>query len=296
MSDENQNSISIDAVKEQIASNKDFQKSIVEIAMQTEIGKNVLNNHLSNNKPNDDAIREATKTAYTNVDGIAKKYGFEKPSDLKSTEHLDKIFAGYQKEIDSLKALKGNNEEQKQMIEAIKNQSAKDLEALRSELDKAHKTNRSNKIKSNLRNVSLEFDAKIPSIAIETTRNTIESKLIANAKVDGDTIVYYKDDGKPYLNSILEPATAEEILKKELEPLLKKKPARGGGAGEDKPTTKTEAGNIVLDKSTFNTRVGMLKKFDEACTKQGITKRSEEYFKQWALVKENYNYKGLPER
>jgi len=296
MSDDNQQ-LSIDTIKEAIVDNKELETALVTFSMQTETGAKMLNNHLKNNTDHTSVANEATKNAYTSIDGVVKEFGFEKPQDTKSTEHLKGVFKSLTDKIKDLEAKNGSNEEAANMLETVKGEYNTKLEEMQNQLDKANGTLRSNSILNDLRNVGLEFDPKIPKIAIDTTRKAIEKKLIANAKQDGDKIVYYKEDGKAYLNDVLGPATAEEILKKELEPLLKKQRARGGNAGDDTPTSeKDNDGNLVFNTASITTRVGMLEAFNKACEKQGIANRSEEYFKQWNLVVASDKYKSLPDR
>jgi glutamate synthase domain-containing protein 2 len=292
----NEQKISIEVIKEAITNNKDLESQLVATVLQTETGKTVLNNHLKNNNPSDEAIKEATKKAYGHIDEALTGLGYEKPQGLKTSEWATNIVKDLKSKVEASGKSKNDVEEYKNMIEAIKTQSATKEQELMKALENEKNTNRFNSIKGVLRSSSLEFDPKIPSVAVDAVRKEIESKLIANAKKDGDKIVFYKEDGKPYLNDLLEPASAEEVQKLLYSDILKKKTPGGGAGKEGNPPTELKDGNIVLNKTKVNSRVGMMTQFNEACKSQGILKGSEEYLKQWKQVMATDEYKALPER
>ena len=285
--------LSIEQIKEAIATNKDLEKQLVEVSLQTELGVTALDNHLASHSKS--IHSEATSNAYNNVEKPLLDLGYKKPAGTLASVWIKNIVEELRETAKSPNASKVEKEEASKMIEAIKVQSSTREAELLSQIETLQKTNKEQSIKTSLNSVNLDFDASISKELISAYKGQIDAKLYASAKdVDG-VITFYKEDGKPYLNGIFEPMTAKEVLTLLYAPILKKPATAGGGAGKDKPASEMRNGSIVLDPNTFNTRVNFLKVFDKACVSQGILKGTEDYYKQYAEAKEKYKTKDLPE-
>lgn len=291
MEQENQN-VSIDAIKEAIANNKDLESQIVSLAIQTETGKTVLNTHLENSKGT--IHSDATKTAYENVDKTLVELGFEKPAGKKTSEWVKDLVSDLNKTATSSKSTKAEKEEAEKMIESIQSKYNEEKTELLQQIESLKKQSKDYVVKSDLSSVDFEFDPNIPTEALEAFKSTVQGKLMSNYKEKDGKIVYYKDNGEPYLNDLLKPASAKEILADMYAPVLKKKSTPGGGAGKTS-SSQMKGGTIVLDTNSFNTRVGFVAAFNKACVAQGIAKGSDDYYKQYDAAKETYKIDQLPE-
>ena len=287
--------ISLDDIKKVAASNKDLESALVQYGLQTETGKTLLNNHLkAHSGDNSTAINEATKKAYGNVDSILQKYGYEKPSDAKTTDNLDTILGGFMSKIEKLeKQVKAGGDSQS-IMDQMKADFTKEIEDYKSQLQNKDKEIQGNKILGDINNVSLTYDPTLPEIAVKSTVANVDKMLMANAKIIEGKVVYHKDDGSVWLNEQYVPASAQEIKSQLLKDILKKK-GKGGAADKDgTSTTSMKGGSLDLGNVAITSRVGLVKAFNQACNKQGIAEGSDEKIKQWEAVKKNYGYDSLP--
>lgn len=287
--------LTIEQIQEAIKANPSLEQSIVTTALQTETGKSVLNNHLATSKT--DIYNEATKGAYTNVDAALKGLGYEKPEGIKSTDYLATVIKELSTKASSVDSTAAEKEDAKKLAEALKSDfSTKESEYL-SKIEQLQKANQDILIKAEINTLSFDLDPNISEAVSSVFLATQRDILLRNAKVvDGKTI-YYDEDGKPYLNDLRDYATAKEILTKKLEPILKKEPTAGGGAGQEKkPTTSIKGGAIISDNlNKATTRATLFAAFNSDAKRQALVQGSEDFNKVWNETKKHYSFNDMPE-
>lgn len=152
----------------------------------------------------------------------------------------------------------------------------------------------------------MKFKDGIPEEAVTAMFKVNEDKILKNAKLVDGKVVFHKEDGTPWLNKEYKPVSAKEILSEVFGAMIDDGTGSGGSgnAGGGAPP-KLEAGKIVttgegdnakkklvLDKSTFSTKVEFNKQAEKALRNQGITADSPDYNK---LLDDAYTEYGVSE-
>lgn len=131
----------------------------------------------------------------------------------------------------------------------------------------------------------LKLNQTLPESVRNAMVNQVKSGLVSNAKVIDGKVVYHDGEGKPILDKQYKPANAEYLLKERLKDILEGDKTPGGGApptgkngevitvGEGDSATK----KLVLDKSTFKTRVEFNEVAEKALLAQGITRSDKDF-------------------
>lgn len=289
--------LTIEQIQAAIKANPELEATIVTFGLQTETGKTVLNNHLANNKEaiSKAAADEATKTAYGNVDNTLKELGFEKQEGEMTSAAAARAIKTLKEQIAKAGTSKEDKEDAAKMIEAIKQQAAEKEKDLLSQLETERKNNRTNNIKSKIISARADFkyNPTYDKLVLDKFIQDAEKQLITGAKKQEDgSFIYHDENGLPYLNDLRAPATEEEVLTRLLKPVLAVSDAGGGAGQEPKPKGTLVGGSIKLNGS-FNTQVELYAAFEKVAAAQSMPKRSEEFNKQWDIVKKQHNYEDL---
>jgi len=181
--------------------------------------------------------------------------------------------------------------------------------SLKSDYDKATETHKAelfdSKISSelNLASSGLKFKADLPKEVTGVMLNTALSKLKTEYKPDyiddgqgGKRLVFRNKDGAVLNNpeNQLNPFTAQELLSKELTPILDTgRQQRGGGTGG---TGGAGGGGQVIDISGAKTRVEANEIATKTLLQNGLTKGSNEFDAQMSQIWKDNNIASLPER
>lgn len=287
--------LTIEQIQEAIKANPSLEQSLVTTALQTEVGKSVLNNHLKTSQTT--VYNEATKGAYTNVDETLKGLGFEKPEGTKSTDFLASVIQDLNTKAKSIESTTEEKEDAKKLAEALKSDFATKESEYISTIEQLKKSNQDVLIKAEINSLSFDLDPNISEAVSSVFLATQRDILLRNAKVVEGKTIYYDEDGKPYLNDLRDYATAKEILTKKLEPILKKEPTAGGGAGQEKKTTTSIKGGAIisdnLNKAT--TRETLFAAFLSDAKRQALVQGSEDFNKVWNETKKHYSFNDMPE-
>jgi hypothetical protein len=214
-------------------------------------GETLLNNfakqHFEKN------IGEEISKIYNNLDeDVFKVLGVRKPAEMKTYEFI-------KQQLSDLKAKsedggKNKDEKVKELENQLKELQAKaekagDYEKKYMETQSAlqhTKEEYENKIKGletqafesailadlNTGRSGLNFDPKLPKDVIDTYVNTHVESIKKHAKLVDGKVVYYKEDGTPWLdaNNMMNPITASGIFAEKLKPILASNSGGGGGA------------------------------------------------------------------
>lgn len=288
--------LTIEEIQAAVKENPELETALVTYSAQTETGKTLLNNHLTNNKDSisKTAADEATKAAYGNMDKILKDAGYEKQEGEFTTAAQARAIKGLEAKIAKSGASAQDEEAAQAMIQAVKDQADEEKRALQGELETERTNNTTNNIKSKLIGArsKLTINPTYEKLVADSFIVNIEKQLIDGAKKQADgTFIYHDEKGLPYLNDLRAPATEEQILSKLLKPILVVSEA-GGGAGQEKPSSTIVGGNLKLNGS-YGTQVELYTAFEEAAKAQALAARSEEFNKQWELVKKQHDYGNL---
>ena len=289
-------SLTIEEIQAAVKENPELEAKLVAYSTQTEAGRTLLNNHLSNNKEaiSKAAADEATKNAYGHLDSTLKDLGYEKQEGEKSTAAAARAIKELKAQIAKASTSEEGKEDAKKMIEAIKLQADKEKEDLLAQLETERNNNKTNNIKSSLINAraGFKYNPNYDQVVLDKFVEDAEQQLIKSAKKqDNGTFIYHDKEGMPYLNQLRAPATAKEVLTLLLKPVLAVSDA-GGGAGQEKPSGKVIDGNIKLSGS-FSSQVELNAAYAKAAAAQGWARGSEEYKEQWDVVKKQHNYADL---
>ena len=139
----------------------------------------------------------------------------------------------------------------------------------------------------------LEFNKGLDESLLKDIVTVKTQILIQNSKVEDGAVVWYKTDGTPYKDGILN-ASLDTILKNELSSVLHKSTA-GGNAGTQNPTSGTFNGQqVTVDASQFKTQEQFLNEFNKIAQSKGIAK-GEQYDSLYWEAFERYDVKQLKE-
>lgn len=131
----------------------------------------------------------------------------------------------------------------------------------------------------------------IPEEAVEALFKVNEDKILKHAKLVDGKVVFHKEDGTPWMNAEFKPVNATEVMKEVFGTMISDGTNSGGtgGAGGGAPT-KLKGGEIVttgegenakkklvLDKSTFSTKVEFNKQAEKTLRAQGVSASDKEY-------------------
>ena len=288
--------LTIEEIQAAVKENPELETTLVAYSAQTETGKTLLNNHLTNNKEaiSKLAADEATKTAYGHLDSTLKELGFEKQEGEKSTAAAARAIKGLKAQIAKASTSEDGKEEAQKMIEAIKLQADTEKKDLLAQLETERTNNRTNNIKSKIISArsSFKYNPNYDQVVLDKFVLDADQQLIKGAKKQDDgSFIYHDKDGLPYLNDLRAPATEKEVLAILLKPVLAVSDA-GGGAGQEKPSGTIVGGNLKLNGS-YGTQVELYAAFGEAAKAQSLAVRSEDFNKQWELVKKQHDYDNL---
>jgi hypothetical protein len=283
-------------------------------------GETLLNNfakqHFEKN------IGEEISKIYNNLDeDVFKVLGVRKPAEMKTYEFI-------KQQLSDLKAKsedggKNKDEKVKELENQLKELQAKaekagDYEKKYMETQSAlqhTKEEYENKIKGletqafesailadlNTGRSGLNFDPKLPKDVIDTYVNTHVESIKKHAKLVDGKVVYYKEDGTPWLdaNNMMNPITASGIFAEKLKPILASNSGGGGGAPRTGKTgIETGEGGkpkkVILDTEKFNSKTTFLKHFEEVAKEHAIEVGSKEFQELLNESSKEHKYLELP--
>ena len=300
--------MNLEEISKAIEDNKDLAKQVLLKVVETEDGKELLNNHAKQHFEAN--IGSKVSEIYTNIDNdIFEVLGVRKDPNQKTYDFLK---TGVLAELKELK-LKGNTDPDKaQKIKSLEDEikSLKEKttnsefwhethqKALKEfeQKELQYKTQLQELENGNLKNVvntdlsmgltGLKFNPTIPKSAIDALAETVKNQALANSKIIDGKVVYLKEDGTPWLDKTYKPITSQGIFAEKLSDILDVAPTVGGGAPTGKGgeiitvnTGGVETTKVVLDKGKFNTRLEFFNVLEKTLTEQGVSKDSSEFAK-----------------
>jgi len=275
---------------------------------ETEQGKQLLNNYADAYASN--RIKEVTKETYTNVDTLLSEAGFEKQGGEKTTDYLARFVSTFQdvngkkgatarekelaQQLEALKSDGSHNAHWKQTHEEAANKWQAEKETLVQQLNDIQQAQVLNSIKGDLQAATsgLSFNPSIPAEAVKAMEQMHINALMQSAKVEGGKVVYYDEQGAPILNDTYAPADAQYILKQRLASVLHNTQA-GGNAST---INKDGSSSPVPTGLQIQTRVSLVKHFQETAKAKGIAPSTPEYNNLFISFRDKYNYYSLPEK
>lgn len=291
-----------------------FKGLLGHIATTTE-GKELLENYATTKV--DKAIGEKISEIYNGIDKDIKDIlGLEKSGDKKTYDFVKDLIT----ELKDLKAKKGEaggstDPDTAKKIEQLETQlddikkanwegkynalvveTSTKVEGLTNEITKLQEGNTESLVNVELATglSSLQFNPNIPKEATDAMTQAVKNKVIKNAKVVEGKVVYYKEDGTPYLNELFKPATAQEIFSMELKPIISGKNVAGGGAEGEKGKViisgegDSASKKVILDPSKFNTKLTFATHIEEVLLENGVEKNSTEWHSITAEARKEY--------
>lgn len=281
-----------------------FKEVLVHIAT-TEEGKELLTNYAKTQT--DKAIGDKTSEIYNGIDkDINDVLGVQKPSDKKTYEFVKELIS----ELKDLRAKKGEGgtgddtkegvriTELESQLKAIKDQNwegkyntlivetSGKIEGFTNKIKELEMGNTSSLVNIELATglSTLKFNPNIPQEAIDALTVVVKNKVIKTAKVVDGKVVYFKEDGTPYLNELYKPITAEEIFKTELKTIISGSNVAGGGAETTEKGKLLTVGEgdtakkkVSLDVTKFNTKLGFANHIEEVLIENGVERNSKEW-------------------
>lgn len=269
----------------------------------TEEGKEFLANYAKVEV--DKAKSDLTSEIYNNIDkDMREVLGVEKPGDKKTWEAVKEILvelkglrdkpkgeAGTETEKDTkinelegkLKTLVDANWEGK--YNTLVTETSTKVTELTGEITKLKTGSVESLVGMELATglSTLKFNPNIPTEAVTAMTEQVKARIMKTAKVVEGKVVYYKEDGTPYLNELFQPITAEGIFKNELKSIISGVNVSGGGseAGKGTITTIGEGDNakkkLILDPSKFTTKLGFAQHAEDTLLELGVAKNSDEW-------------------
>jgi hypothetical protein len=285
----------------------EFRKGIVMYAKDTAEGKELLENHANAEweKKIGDKISEVHK-GYDN--DIFEVLGQRKKGEQKTYDFIKELAAELKKfrdekpgdkdskikeleaEVKELKEGGEINDHWKGIYEEARQKWEERENELNETIQKKDEDHLKDKVISdlNLGRSGLKYMEGLPKEAIDAMVASQEASIIKHAKLDENgKIVYYKEDGTPWMNEEIKPISAEEIWKDKLGSVIDTTdkgnpgggaPAKGGNQNPAKTGSIVTVGEgdsatkkLVLDKSTFSTREEFQKVANKVLSGQGIT-------------------------
>ena len=317
--------MTIDDIKKAVQTDPALAKAIaVWSTTDTAEGKEILTNFAKAEVEKE--IKVKTAEIYTNLDNdMFEVLGIRKAHDQKTFDFL-KVIAKEYKELKDQKGKINESEEIKKLKADIKKMQDEGSvnEHWRKIYDEAvtkwqeEKKDLDEKIKakeSEYLNAQIEADLRagingikfkdgIDKDILDTLIDAKKREIIKGAKLIDGKVVYHKEDGTPLLNKEYKPITPKEIWSDKLGSLIADGDAgKGGGADPTKiqagKVEKTGEGDtatikVVLDKSSYSTKVEFNSKVDEALRKQGIAVGSKEYTGAMDMAYKEYEIDKLP--
>ena len=290
--------------KDKLSADPSLQAKVLDILKGTEVGKayteTVAKNYFEQN------IGQEHRKIYDFVDDAIKANGFDKPDGVKTSEWVNMI-AKQNKELnDKVNNLNANPNKLAEQIDALTQKHRKEKESFnktaQAEIDsrdlqiktlKEAQTTLSKKTDIQNAMSGLEFNKGLDESLLKDIVNVKTQILIQNSKVEDGAVVWYKTDGTPYKDGILN-ASLDTILKNELSSVLHKSTA-GGNAGTQNPTSGTFNGQqVTVDTSQFKTQEQFLNEFNKIAKSKGIAK-GEQYDSLYWEAFDRYDVKQLKE-
>lgn len=287
---------------------KDFRKSIVVWAKDTEEGKEILSNF--SEAEYEKKVKDKISEIHTGYDNdIFEVLGQKKKGEQKSYDFVKEL-AGELKELREKKDSLDSNEKVKELQAQIKkmqndgsvNEHWKDIydkalakfeqekEELIGKLESKEKEYLGAQVSSDLMagKAGLSFMEGLPKEAIEAMIKVHESTILENAKIIDGKVVYHKEDGSPWMNKdTYKPVTAEDIWREKLGTVISNDQPGGNKGGGAKPNlssgsvvdtgTGDDTKKLVLDRKAFSTKLEFNTLADETLRKQGVAVGSKEY-------------------
>ncbi len=299
--------MTLEEIKEAMRKDPALNKAVVIYSTETTEGKSILKNFAD--AEFEDRIKPKIAElhqAYEN--DIFEAIGERKKGDQKAYDFLKEVLGKYKElkdakpeekdakikelneEIKKMKDDGSHNSHWKQTFEEARESFEKKEKELKETIETMKNEQLSSSVGTDLTlgRGGLKFMDGLPQEAIDAIIATNEGSIKANAKIEDGKVVYYKEDGKPWLNKEYKPITAQEIWAEKLGSVLSKETdvtKKGGGATPNLSTgkiIKTGEGDnaktkLVLDKGAFSTK----KEFNELVTNtlkgQGIAVGTKEY-------------------
>ena len=294
---------------EALQGNAELTNKTLVALKETEQGKQLLNNYADAYASN--RIKEVTKETYTNVDTLLTEAGFEKQGGEKTTDYLARFVSTFQdvngkkgatarekelaQQLEALKSDGSHNAHWKQTHEEAANKWSAEKETLVQQLNEIQNAQVLNSIKGDLQAATsgLSFNPSIPAEAVKAMEQMHINSLMQSAKVEGGKVVYYDENGAPILNDTYAPADAQYILKQRLASVLHNTQAGGNASTINKDGS---ASSPVPTGLQIQTRVSLVKHFQETAKAKGIAPSTPEYNNLFISFRDKYDYYSLPEK
>ena len=284
------------------------QKTLVALK-DTEQGKSLLNNYADQYAA--ERIKANTKETYTRIDALLTEAGFEKQAGEKTSDYLNR-FVGTFKDVNGKKGATAREKELQAQLEALKNdgshnahwkqtheEAANKWQAEKAQfmqqLEQMQTAQLQNAIQTDLQTATagLSYNPAIPAEAIKAMEAVQMQALLNSAKVEDGKVVYYGEDGKPLLNDTYGTASAAEILKQRMSSVLHN--TQAGGNASNIKQDGSQGANVPTNLQ-IQTRVSLVKQFQETAKARGIAPSTPEYNKLFISFRDKYNYYDLPEK
>lgn len=278
----------------------EFEKNVKEVVAKIHTDyENDIFEALGERKKGDEKAYEFNKRFLTELKELRGKQGDDKDAKikelqtkLKEAEDGGEINGHWKKIYDeALAKWEAKESEYKTTIEAKESEFS--TTQIRSEIASAR--------------AGIKLKDGIPDEAVEALFKVNEDKILKHAKLVDGKVVFHKEDGSPWMNAEFKPVNASEVLKEVFGTMIGDGGNGGGtgGAGGGAPKT-LEVGKIVttgegenakkklvLDKSTFSTKVEFNKQAEKALRAQGVKADDKEYNELMLGAYEEYGVSEL---
>lgn len=265
--------MTLEEIKKAVESNPALQKQVAVWAITTADGKELLTDNAKLEA--DKAVKEATAELYTNIDNdLFEVLGKRKESNEKTYDFVKKL-AG---ELKELRAKADKWTKEKKELEGKLQQKEEEYLTAQIEAD----------LMGGLPDIDSIEDEGMKR-AVSALVELEKGKRLKSAKIIEGKVVYHNEDGTPNVNKEYKPITSKEIWDDVLGSLVKKSETQttqsGGGANstvkEGQVVTTGEGDTatikLVLDKSSFSTKVEFNKIAEVALRKQGVELGSKDF-------------------
>ena len=197
----------------------------------------------------------------------------------------------------------GQSDYYKNMFETERQKWEREKSEYLTNLEQEKKRNQDYLIRSEVEKglLGLSFDNSIPEPAVKALVNTKVNSLVNNAKMVDGKVVYFDENGNQINNERYLPDSSENILKRELQDIIKKNQGTPGGSAPahvdglrlttDADGKSTKVIEMVPDWG--NSREKFTKKLHKTLIDSGVAAFSPEYVKQESIAYEKYNAKEL---
>lgn len=295
-------------IKKALKADEDLSKKVALLAIETQAGKTILDNYAKIEV--DRAVGLKTAEIYTNLDNdLFEVLGVRKPHEQKTYDFIKKV-AGEYKELKTKEGELGNNDKVKELereleelkgkgganehwkgvyqnsLETWKEEKQKLIESLKTQEEAFWEAQIDADLSKGLSSLSLKKD--IPEAAIKALIEVKKKEIKEGAKLIEGKVVYHKQDGTPILNKEYTPISSHEIWRETLGDIIDSGTTTGGGGAN--PSLKkgvierigegdTSKIKLILDTSTFSTKVEFNNLADSTLRKQGIEVGTKDYNK-----------------